>query len=166
MTMQSRKSRARPRPRDLAAGDGDALDFMRLIWALDHGLQTTSKAMDRRWGITGPQRLVLRMVGEHPDVSAGELARILHLDPSTLTGILRRLEERGLLARRADPADARRMRLGLTPRGRAQQSPQAGMVESAVRSTLRSLESRDVAGARVVLRALAAALGVGKDDER
>ena len=63
---------------------------MRLLWAVDHGLQTRSKRMAVGLGITGPQRLVLRIVGRFPGISAGQLSRILHLDPSTLTGILRR----------------------------------------------------------------------------
>ncbi len=158
------RSRTRARRRRRAAGDG-TLELLRLIWAVDHGLQKTSKAMGRRWGITGPQRLVVRFVGERPDVSAGDLARILHLDPSTLTGVLRRLEQRGLLRRSADPADARRVRLALTARGRAQQTARAGMIESAVRTTVASLDRRDLAGARTVLGALAEALGVRMDDE-
>ena len=32
------------------------LEFMRLLWAVEHGLQTTSKRMARRIGVTGPQR--------------------------------------------------------------------------------------------------------------
>ena len=71
---------------------GEQLEFMRLLWAIDHGLQTRSKRMAAALGVTGPQRLVIRIVGRFPGVSAGQLARILHLDPSTLTGILRRLE--------------------------------------------------------------------------
>ncbi len=158
------RTRARPRLRRRAGGDG-TLELLRLIWAVDHGLQKTSKAMGRRWGITGPQRLVLRFVGERPDVSAGELARLLHLDPSTLTGVLRRLEQRGLLRRSADPGDARRARLDLTPRGRTRLAARVGMIESAVRTALASLDQRHVAGARAVLGALAEALGVPMDDE-
>jgi hypothetical protein len=34
------------------------LDFMRLLWRLEHGLQSASKQMEATLGITGPQRLV------------------------------------------------------------------------------------------------------------
>jgi hypothetical protein len=42
---------------------GEVLDFLRLLWAIAHRLRSTSKYIQRRLGITGPQRLVLR-IGE------------------------------------------------------------------------------------------------------
>src|SRR3954469_22948255 len=75
---------------------GDVLEFMRVLWALDHALQSASKSMAARLGVTGPQRLVVRMVGRYPDISAGALARLLHVLPSTLTGVLQRLVARDL----------------------------------------------------------------------
>src|ERR687884_1409361 len=93
---------------------GPVLEFMKQLWALDHGLQTVSKRMESRFGITGPQRLVVRIVGRFPGISAGALADVLHVHPSTLTGVLRRLEERGVLQRRGDPNDGRRALFGLT----------------------------------------------------
>ena len=76
---------------------GRVLDFMRLIWALVHALQSASKRMATKVGMTGPQRLVIRIVGQRPGLSAGELAEILHVHPSTLTGVLQRLGQRGLI---------------------------------------------------------------------
>ena len=43
---------------------GPTLDFLRLLWELDHALQRRSKRMARALGLTGPQRLVLRIVGD------------------------------------------------------------------------------------------------------
>src|SRR5262245_47820556 len=103
-------------PRDLALGP--VLEFMRLLWAVDHGLQSTSKKMRAALGITAPQRLVVRIVARHPGIAAGDLAALMHVHPSTLTGVLARLERRRLLARERDPADGRRARLRLTPSGR------------------------------------------------
>src|SRR5262249_46223622 len=96
---------------------GSVLEFMRVLWAVDHGLEAASKRMEARLGVTGPQRLVLRILGRYPSASAGRLAEILHLHPSTLTGILKRLETRGLITRRVDPADGRRALFDLTARG-------------------------------------------------
>src|SRR5689334_17453862 len=89
-------------------GLGEVIEFMRLLWAVDHGLEASSKQMDAQFGVTGPQRLVIRIVGRHPGISAGQIAEILHVHPSTLTGVLGRLVERGIIHRRVDPADARR----------------------------------------------------------
>src|ERR1700688_4633292 len=89
------------------------LDFMRLLWSIEHGLQRMSKRMGADLGITGPQRLVLRLVGQFPGLSAGELAGIVRLHPSTITGILQRLVTKGFLERARDPGDNRRVRLRL-----------------------------------------------------
>ena len=118
---------------------GEVLDFMRLIWAMDHGLARTSKHMEATCGLTGPQRLVLRIVGRFPSISAGRLAQILLVHPSTLTGVLQRLEGEGVIRRRADPRDRRRSLVGLTALGRRLDVEAEGTVESAVRS-LRSQE--------------------------
>jgi DNA-binding MarR family transcriptional regulator len=71
---------------------GAVLDFMRLLWAVDHALQSASKRMEANFGMTGPQRLVVRIVGRFPGTPAGRVSQILHVHPSTLTGILKRLE--------------------------------------------------------------------------
>jgi DNA-binding MarR family transcriptional regulator len=76
---------------------------MRLLWSIEHGLQRMSKRMENEIGITGPQRLVLRVVGQFPGLSASELAHIIRLHPSTITGVPQRLVARGLLERQRDP---------------------------------------------------------------
>lgn len=115
---------------------GPVLEFMKQLWAVDHGLQTISKRMESQYGITGPQRLVVRIVGRTPGISAGALAQILRMHPSTLTGILRRLETRGILIRKTDPNDARRALFALTARGRKVDLLKSGTVEAAVRRLL------------------------------
>lgn len=139
------------------SGD-QALDFMRLMWALDHGLQVRSKRMERELGLTGPQRLVVRLVSQFPAISAGELADLLHVHKSTLTGVLQRLVERGLVARTSDTADARRVRLTLTARGARAARPRGGTIEAAVRHVIARLSSSELATARRVLGEITAAL--------
>jgi DNA-binding MarR family transcriptional regulator len=114
--------------------------------------------MQARLGVTGPQRLAMRIVGMAPGLSAGALARTLHLHPSTLTGILRRLEQRGLIRRSPHPADARRTVLHLTADGRAQDAFRAGTLEHAVVMALDRVSATDVASTRRVLQELSAAL--------
>lgn len=134
---------------------GRVLDFMRMLWALDHGLQSTSKRMEATLGVTGPQRLVIRIVGQLPGISAGQVATILHLHPSTLTGILKRLQRNGVLLRKTDPSDARRAQLYLTPRGEHLNRSRAGTVEAAVNRVLATLPQDKVDAACEVLTRLA-----------
>ena len=141
---------------------GEVLDFMRLLWAVDHGLQSLSKRMKGELGVTGPQRFTLRMIGRKPGISAGALAAVLHLDPSTLTGVLHRLEERGSIKRSNDPKDRRRALFSLTPRGRTIDVAKTRTVESAVRRALASVSPAQLESSRVVLAALVRELESGE----
>jgi hypothetical protein len=46
------------------------LDFLRLLWSIENCLQSTSKRMASSLGITGPQRLALRVVSQFPPIYA------------------------------------------------------------------------------------------------
>lgn len=133
----------------------DVLQFMRLLWAVAHGLGKTSKRMSGDLGVTGPQRLVLRVVGLFPGASAGRVAAILHVHPSTLTGVLQRLITQGLLARVDDPRDRRRAVLRLTAAGARANRVSRGTVESAIAAALEDVNDRDRLATRRVLARLA-----------
>jgi MarR family transcriptional regulator, organic hydroperoxide resistance regulator len=150
----ARREGLEPFPSKPDVGLGGVLDFMRLLWAVDHGLRTKSKQMESRLGLTGPQRLAVRIVGQFPKISAGALAEVLHLHPSTTTRILYRLEEKGLVERRSDPDDGRRVRLLLTPRGEACNLHREETVEASVTKVLSGLSTRQISSAREVLEAL------------
>ena len=144
---------------------GPVLDFLRLLWAVDHGLQSVSKKMESVHGVTSPQRLVLRIVGLQPGIPAGRVAEILHVHPSTLTGILQRLQSRGMLLRKVDPKDARRALLHLTAKGRRSSDPKSGLLEQAIRRLLARMPHL-VGPANELLSAMAEELATaaGKDE--
>ena len=131
------------------------LDFMRLLWSIEHGLQRMSKRMENEIGITGPQRLVLRVVGQFPGLSASELAHIVRLHPSTITGVLQRLVARGLLERQPDPSDTRRARLRLKPKASTHTRSSRRTVEKAVTEALDHVGPNNVRAARRVLKEIA-----------
>jgi MarR family transcriptional regulator, organic hydroperoxide resistance regulator len=130
------------------------LDFLRLLWGVETCLQSTSKRMASSIGITGPQRFTLRIVSRFPGISPTDVADLLRLHPSTITGVLQRLVDKGLLARQRDASDARRMRLHLRPGAARFTRVNAGTVEAAVGRALRRLPRATVAKARDVLAAL------------
>jgi DNA-binding MarR family transcriptional regulator len=134
------------------------LEFLRLLWGIEHGLQRTSKRMEANIGITGPQRLVLKLVAQFPGLSARELADLVQLHPSTITGILQRLERKGLLTRETDPRDGRRVRLRVQPQARLFTSRTKGTVEEAVARVLDRMPRRQILHAQQVLRAIATSL--------
>lgn len=134
------------------------LEFMRLMWEMDHALQRMSKRMEATLGVTGQQRLVVRIVGRFPGLPAGHLARLLHVHPSTLTGIIQRLQRQGLLVRRLDPRDGRRYLLSLTDKGRSFDVETEGTVESAIAQVLGTSRPEHVEAARRVLASIAEVL--------
>lgn len=137
---------------------GAALDFMKLLWRLDHALQTASRRMAGSLGVTGPQRLALRVVGKFPGITPGETASVLRLHPSTITMLVKGLERAGLVERAEDAADRRRIRLRSTPAGKRVAAAVAGTVEGATRRTLGRVSPSDLKAAERVLAALAAEL--------
>jgi DNA-binding MarR family transcriptional regulator len=145
---------------------GATLDFMRLLWAVDHSLNKRSKSMARRFGVTGPQRLALRIVGRAPEISAGQLAATLKVHPSTLTGILQRLERRGFLLRHVDAGDRRRVRLELTPSGRAVTASSGGSIEDVVSGLLRRTPPARLSAATSMLKAMVDALESGATSDK
>lgn len=115
---------------------GETLQFMQRLWALTHALEVRSKKMAKMLGVTGPQRLVIRLIGQTPGVSARDIAQTLDLHPSTLTGILARLEAQKLISREIDDDDRRRAQFELTAAGKRIDRERKGTVEAAIRRAL------------------------------
>jgi DNA-binding MarR family transcriptional regulator len=120
----------------MAKPEGETLQFMQFMWQLVHALDVRSKRMVKEVGVTGPQRLVIRIVGQKPNQTASQLAATLGMHPSTLTGLLARLEARGMLEREIDADDRRRARFALTAAGKKIDKLQRGTVEAAVRRAI------------------------------
>ena len=131
------------------------LEFIRRMWAVDHELQRASKRMVGRIGLTAPQRLAVRFIGRHSGVTLGQLAELLHLHAGTVTGIVRKLEELGLVVQTRSLEDTRRRHLALTAKGRQIDRRRKGTVEAAVRRTASAVTSTELATAAAVLDVLA-----------
>jgi MarR family transcriptional regulator, organic hydroperoxide resistance regulator len=69
------------------------------------------------------QHIVLTVLWEHDGLTPGEIARRLQAATPTIVNTATRMEEAGLVVRKPDPADARLVRLYLTPRGRSVREP-------------------------------------------
>jgi DNA-binding MarR family transcriptional regulator len=67
-------------------------------------------------GVTRPQWQVLTMLARHEGINQGGLADLLDVEPITLCRMVDRLQDAGMVERRADPSDRRAWRLFLTER--------------------------------------------------
>lgn len=135
-----------------------ALELMRALWTVNHELERLSMRMTQSLGITAQQRMVLRIVGRFPGITAGRLSALLCVDGATVSTTLARLERRGLLRRERDPRDLRRVAVGLTPAGRALDGPTTGTVEAAVTAVLARTPRAKLSATHAVLASLAEAM--------
>jgi len=67
--------------------------------------------------LTPTQFFAMARLHERGKLSQNRLGRLAAMDPATIQGVIRRLHERGLIERLADPTDRRRMVLSLSPQG-------------------------------------------------
>ena len=76
-----------------------------------------SRGLMQQVGLTAPQLATLQAIGRLQPVTAGELAKSIHLSQATLTGILTRLETRALVSRTRSTSDRRTVVVALTEDG-------------------------------------------------
>ncbi len=69
--------------------------------------------------LTPTQFFAMARLHETGKLSQNRLGRLAAMDPATIQGVIRRLQERGFIERLPDPNDRRRMVLSLSPMGRA-----------------------------------------------
>jgi MarR family transcriptional regulator, transcriptional regulator for hemolysin len=81
-------------------------------------LRTYADQRAAEYGITRAQWAVMARLDRSEGLKQAELAELLDLQPITLTRLLDRLSDNGLIERRADPEDRRAKRLFLTPAAR------------------------------------------------
>lgn len=75
-----------------------------------------SQAVAERIGLTSTELLALDLISRGSDVTAGHLARELHLTSGAITGLIDRMERNGYARRRHDPSDRRRVFVTATPK--------------------------------------------------
>ena len=90
-----------------------------------------------RHGVRVGQHIVLSVLWEEDGLTPGQIARRLGTATPTIVNTATRMEEAGLVIRRPDPADARLVRLHLTPMARSIREP--------VRDARAALEQRATA---------------------
>jgi homoprotocatechuate degradation regulator HpaR len=88
-----------------------------LLLKAREAVMTRFRPMLREVGLTEQQWRVIRALSEVGEHDAGELAKVSYILSPSLTRILQRLENRGLIQRRADEADQRRTLISLSDEG-------------------------------------------------
>ncbi len=116
------------RPVEDAERVGD--DVRAVLDALRHivrALRIASRAAEKRVGLSGAQLFALHKLADGRTLSLGELAARTLTHQSSISVVVQRLVERGLVRRQASRADGRRTEVTITSAGRARlrRAPQA-----------------------------------------
>ncbi len=94
-------------------------------------------------GLHPGQEMVLVELWREDGLRGGELAARLGVEPPTITKMLRRLENCGLVERRPDPADARSFQAHLTTEGRDLENPVLHIWEAAEEKLLAGMSGEE-----------------------
>ncbi len=120
------------RPVEDAERVGD--DVRAVLDALRHivrALRIASRAAEKRVGLSGAQLFALHKLADGRTLSLGELAARTLTHQSSISVVVQRLVERGLVRRQASRADGRRTEVTITSAGRARlrRAPQLAQEE-------------------------------------
>ena len=104
----------------------DKYDCLKLDNQLCFPLYACSREIVRQYtpyleplGLTYTQYITLMALWEHGILSVKDMGKLLHLDSGTLTPVLKKLEEKGLVNRRRSREDERSLIVSLTEKGEA-----------------------------------------------
>jgi DNA-binding MarR family transcriptional regulator len=95
---------------------------------------------------------VLMSLWNEDGLAAAELGRRAGLEPSTMTGLLDRMERDGLLTRRPDPRDRRAQRIDLSEDGKRCREPVLQVVERTLANASKGFSEQEIAGTKNLLR--------------
>lgn len=112
------------------------------------------KAFDRRavgLGVTRAQWKVLFRLTRQPGLRQIELADMLDIEPITLSRIVDRLEEAGLVERVADPADRRAWRLHVTAKAQPLVVKLRSVADDMISEAFAGIDPKDIEITRAVL---------------
>ncbi|HAJ33264.1 MAG TPA: MarR family transcriptional regulator [Candidatus Atribacteria bacterium] len=78
-----------------------------------------SKYLHKYYGLSSPQLTILKELSDVNEIPTGELAKRVSLSQATVTDILDRLEEKGLIIRQRSSFDKRRVYIQISEKGKA-----------------------------------------------
>jgi DNA-binding MarR family transcriptional regulator len=92
--------------------------ILRSLRQIVRAIDLYSRELKARCGLTVPQLVCLSAIAREKQITAVELALQVHLSPSTMVGILDRLEKANLIRRERDLQDRRQVNIAATEMGR------------------------------------------------
>ncbi|AXQ31569.1 MarR family transcriptional regulator [Solimonas sp. K1W22B-7] len=105
------------------------------LYGASIAINRTYKPMLDGLGITYPQYLVLSALWEGDGQTITDIANRLALEPSTITPLVKRLEQAGFLSRQRNPKDERQVTVRLTDKGKELQRETGCLTDALLRKS-------------------------------
>jgi len=125
------------------AGTRCDLRILNAIRQMIRAADIDSRKLAAEHQVTAPQLMCLMAVVEKGSITAADIAERIHLSPSTLVGVLDRLEAKGLVRRDRNAEDRREVAVTPTHKGRALVAKTPFPLQYSLDSALRQLSERE-----------------------
>jgi len=135
----------------------DVLDNLRRVFRVVHRY---SKRAEKVGGLTGPQVWAMKVIAEFAPIRVTDLSRRMYLHPSTVVGILDRLEQQAQVARTRSEKDHRVVTVALTAKGRETVSKVPRIAQGLLLKGLKGLSDSELSTVSEGLRMMVGILGV------
>ena len=93
-------------------------EIMQSLRRIFKAIQDYSHKVSEEFGITGPQLWALKTISQNESLSLSDLGKRMYLHPSTITGVIDRLEKKRYVTRIRDQVDRRVIYVQLTAEGK------------------------------------------------
>jgi DNA-binding MarR family transcriptional regulator len=140
----------------------DTTEILITIRKIVRSINLESKKIQKEHGVSIPQVLCLSYLHASPNFQSaqGEIRQFLNLNSSTASGIVDRLENKGLLARLPKQGDKRVVNIALTSKGAALLKQIPSLLHEQLSEKLKSLPSEKLLQIQESLQILVALLDI------
>ena len=119
-------------------------DIMQSLRRIFKAIQVYSQEVSQNFGITGPQLWALKILSINGSLPLGQLSQKMYLHPSTISGVVDRLEQKGYVVRDRGHEDRRVVMVQLTPKGKKVISKTPNPIQGKMIYGLRNLKRGDL----------------------
>ncbi|HEX7019545.1 MAG TPA: MarR family winged helix-turn-helix transcriptional regulator [Gemmatimonadaceae bacterium] len=134
-----------PNPPSSATDNRASERSLNAIRSIVRALRINTRAIELQMGISLAQLFVLQQLAERPAESLNDLAERTATHQSSVSVVVRRLVDRGLVSRVASAADRRRIEIDVTPEGRTLLAGAPVTIQTQMMNALRRMPVADQA---------------------
>ncbi|MEX0763239.1 MAG: MarR family transcriptional regulator [Dehalococcoidia bacterium] len=150
--------------RRMNGNDALNLRILRALRQIIRAVDVHSRHLSAVYRVTGPQLICLLVIVEKGPITSAELARAVHVSPSTLVGILDRLEAREFILRKRDTIDRRKVYVVPTDTGSKFARDAPSPLQDTLVQKLTGLSHSEQASIAAALEQVAELMGAGGVD--